>query len=109
MIAEELSQQESQLTSHPFGKFLARTCAISAWKHQKDEWKTIVTQTDKNLELFKDIIGEISVVDTDPDPTWVRIEKLCGSVFHIQIWIHTIKNLKIGGKKAGLTDKNLPS
>jgi hypothetical protein len=56
---EELSQQESQLCSNPFGKFAVRTCAISAWKHQRDEWKKIVTQTDRDMELFKDIIGGV--------------------------------------------------
>jgi hypothetical protein len=36
---------------------VARTCALSVWKHQKDEWKKIVTQTDRDMELFKDILG----------------------------------------------------
>jgi hypothetical protein len=57
VIVEELSQQETQLASNPFGKFVARTCAISVWKHQKDEWKKVVTQTERDLELFKDILG----------------------------------------------------
>ena len=60
---EELSREEGQLASHPIGKFASRTCAISAWVHQRDQWRTIVTEADKNMELFKDIIGEVLADD----------------------------------------------
>jgi hypothetical protein len=37
-------------------------CKDKAWKHQKDEWKKIVTQTDLDMEPFKDIIDDASAL-----------------------------------------------
>lgn len=62
VMVEELSRDELQLSSHPIGKFTSRSCALSAWRHQRDQWRTIVTQADKNAELFKDIIGDVSTL-----------------------------------------------
>ena len=42
----------------------------------------------------------------DPDPSWIRIEELCGSVFRIRIRVHTVKNrVKIDSKGVRLTKK----
>jgi hypothetical protein len=42
-------------------------------------------------------------VDLDPDPDWIRIQRLCGSgpVLEIRIWIQGIRKLRnFSGKNA---------
>jgi len=56
-IVEELAKGESILRSHQFGKFVHQNCAVSVWKHQRDEWLKVINKSQKDRDLFKNILG----------------------------------------------------
>ena len=56
---EELSKQDTVLQSHQFGKYIHKSCAVSVWKYQKDDWNQHISKADKEREMFKDILGRL--------------------------------------------------
>jgi len=57
-IVEELSKQDTVLQSHQFGKYIHKSCAVSVWKYQKDDWNQHISKADKEREMFKDILED---------------------------------------------------
>jgi hypothetical protein len=59
-IALELSAKEAVLNSHPFGKFISSSCALSTFKRARSEWKQALDRDTKTREMFSDILGDKS-------------------------------------------------
>lgn len=60
-MTTELSSKESELMSTDFGKFVALKTALSTFRHNREEWKSAMTQNDKTKKLFADIVGDSAV------------------------------------------------
>ena len=57
-IASELVSKEAQLTSNPFGKFIARKAALAVFKRSKDQWKNVIGQQDKKRKVAQDFLSD---------------------------------------------------
>lgn len=57
-IAEELSTNMPLVTSNMYGIGVAKKVALTAFQHDKEEWKKHWTKTDNRRKLFSDIIGD---------------------------------------------------
>jgi hypothetical protein len=60
MIASELVNKEAQLTSNPFGKFIARKAALAVFKRSKDQWKNVIGQQDKKRKVAQDFLSDFN-------------------------------------------------
>ena len=60
LIACELSAQLPLLTSNNFGKFIAQNLCLSTYKRSKDEWKMYLKKQQKQKDMAKDFLSDIS-------------------------------------------------
>ena len=60
LIAQELSVQLPLLTSNNYGRFIAQNFCLSTFKRSKEEWKVYLKNQEKQKNMARDFLSEIS-------------------------------------------------